>query len=144
MIPGEDFHRRDEYTRIAVNFSREGEVVIAQVTGELDFGTVRQFSEKIETLVKAGVRKFVVDVTAVSYIDSSGIASLIKEHRNSKELDGRLVVLWPRDKTLRTAIERTRIATKMAFRESVEEAMTFFKESETEGASQEGASEEKS
>lgn len=143
MTPGDDSHRREEYTRIAVNFSREGEAVIAQVSGELDFGTVRQFNEKMETLIKAGVRNFVIDVSAILYMDSSGIASLIKEHRNCIDADGRLVVVWPRDKTIRTAIERTRIATKMTFRESIEEAMSFLQEEEAAEAEGEESSVEK-
>lgn len=143
MIPGDDLQRREEYTRIAVNFSREGDAVIAQVSGELDFGTVRQFNEKMETLIKAGVQNFVIDVSAILYMDSSGIASLIKEHRNCMEADGRLVVVWPRDKTIRTAIERTRIATKMNFRESIEDAMNFLQEAEAEEAAGEDPSAEK-
>lgn len=144
MIPGDDLQRREEYTRIAVNFSREGEAVIAQVSGELDFGTVRHFNEKMDTLIKAGVRNFVIDVSPISYMDSSGIASLIKEHRNCTEIEGRLVVVWPRDKTIRTAIERTRIATKMNFRESIEEAMSFLREVEAEEAEGEDSAAEKS
>ncbi len=55
-----------------------GEVKILELDGRLTLGEdSTSFRENVRTLVRAGKKKIVLNLTNLSYIDSSGIAMLV-------------------------------------------------------------------
>ncbi|WP_195268280.1 STAS domain-containing protein [Eubacterium sp. 1001713B170207_170306_E7] len=63
------------------------------VTGEVDIYTATQFKEPIEKLIQAGTKEIFLDLTNLSYIDSTGIGILIELRKGSmsKGLDMTLI-----------------------------------------------------
>jgi anti-sigma B factor antagonist len=80
-----------------------GDVTVLALTGEmlLDDGDL-VFRTKIHELVEQGRVKIVVDLSGVSYIDSSGIGMLVAKAKTVRERRGdiRLVRLTRRTQTL--------------------------------------------
>jgi anti-sigma B factor antagonist len=64
----------------------EGEVTLLLVAGELDLSTLEPLEEALAGHLERHGGRLVVDLTACSFIDSSGIRVLIS---TSRELDGR-------------------------------------------------------
>jgi anti-sigma B factor antagonist len=53
------------------------DVVVLEVTGELDFYTSPEFKRFLAEAIETGAENLVVDLAAVSFIDSSGLGILI-------------------------------------------------------------------
>lgn len=66
---GIDDERVDEATHAVV------------VHGEVDLFTAPEFKERISALIDAGVRRVLVDLTDVTFIDSSSLGVLIGAHK---------------------------------------------------------------
>lgn len=60
----------------------EGTSIIAVLEGELDVATVPRARVELEAaLVKPGVRSLILDLTGVSFMDSSGLGFLLGRYR---------------------------------------------------------------
>ncbi len=70
---------------------REG-VTIVEVVGELSFreGTSREYGNFLKNLVEKGVKKILVNMTQVPYVDSSGIKKLVSAQTIVTEAGGTL------------------------------------------------------
>jgi anti-sigma B factor antagonist len=55
--------------------------VIVAVRGELDLATVDRLAEAIDNLTEAGFDQIVVDLRAVSFMDSTGLCLIIRQVR---------------------------------------------------------------
>lgn len=58
--------------------ARDGEVAIVTVAGEIDLFTQPQVQTALDECLDGGSRSIVMDYLAVEFIDSTGVAMLIK------------------------------------------------------------------
>ena len=72
-----------------VRIDRDSRVV---VSGDLDLATAPQLMSAVESLAATGARRVVVDLEAVSFIDSSGISALLRADQTLRGADGVLVL----------------------------------------------------
>jgi anti-sigma B factor antagonist len=82
---------------MAIEFSAWDEPVddtthVVAVRGEIDIFTAPEFKALIAGAIEAGRDTIVVDLSAVSFIDSSSLGVLISAHRRLGLRDGRLVI----------------------------------------------------
>jgi anti-sigma B factor antagonist len=56
----------------------EDRTVVVEVEGEIDIATTKQVRRTIEQLVDDGRRAVIVDMSRVAFVDSAGIADLIR------------------------------------------------------------------
>ena len=70
---------------------REG----VRVTGEVDIYTATQFKESIEKLIEANTKDIFLDLTDLSYIDSTGIGILIELRKGSMSRDLNMTLINP-------------------------------------------------
>ena len=68
-----------------------GNATILTVTGEVDVATAPQLDEQLA--VAATAPKIVLDLTAVTFLDSSGLGVIIKGLKRVSELGGSLVLV---------------------------------------------------
>ena len=77
-------------------------VVKARVSGEIDPSTAPALLAELEALIFTGApRELVVDFAGVSFIDSSGLRSVIDIHNQMRARGGVLVLENPSEKTRR-------------------------------------------
>ena len=81
----------ETYPRFAVAVQRDEAVATVVVSGELDLATVPQLSATVAEHHGAGL--LVLDLTAVTFIDSTGVRVLIQADRSCARSGSRLVVL---------------------------------------------------
>ncbi|NDD66559.1 anti-sigma factor antagonist [bacterium] len=96
-----------------------------QLTGpiELDIENQAQFVDLINMMiVDEGVSRILVDMSHVSYVDSSGLWALFEGHKKATQKNGKLVLLNP-TKDVRRVLEITKIASKIHISDSEDEAI---------------------
>lgn len=97
-----------------IEFRIEDEAVgsgthVVAVSGEVDLFTVPEFKARIAAPIDAGVKRVVVDLTEVTFIDSSSLGVLIGAHKRLVAADaaseGLVVVV--RDKAIANTFKIT-------------------------------------
>jgi anti-sigma B factor antagonist len=76
--------------------------VILAVRGELDIATAPRLREELVGAIAAGARRLVVDLSAVTFLDSVSLATLISVRRQVPE---RMAVVVARDSYARLIFE---------------------------------------
>ena len=62
---------------LSVEREQDGKQANLSVSGELDVGTGRTLLDAVEVALARGAREIEVDLTGVSFVDSSGMSSLV-------------------------------------------------------------------
>jgi len=74
----------DDADVMTLSATRVGSVAVITVTGELDLLTARELMTTVdETLEWPDLTGVVVDLTAVSFLDSAGLAVLVDAHEHA-------------------------------------------------------------
>jgi anti-sigma B factor antagonist len=87
--------------QLRVDLATEGGRGVITVQGEIDLATVGALRTAIVEATQTGVRELTLDLDQVTYIDSSGLGTLIGAHKRLDAAGGRLVVLCTQDRILR-------------------------------------------
>jgi anti-sigma B factor antagonist len=85
---------RSDWEVVFKRSERDGRPVLA-VTGEIDLAVAARFAEELENLVRSDGGSALVDLSAVEFIDSSGIRELLKAKGNAQESGSDLLLLSP-------------------------------------------------
>ncbi len=72
----------------------KGKTPVVSVQGEIDVYSSPKLKEKIMELFEAGSETFAVDLTKVSYIDSTGLGVLIGALRRAREKNGNVILVF--------------------------------------------------
>ncbi|MFF9167770.1 MULTISPECIES: STAS domain-containing protein [unclassified Streptomyces] len=67
---------------------------LVTVKGHLDLHTAHRLGDALEPLLLAD-RQVLVDLSAVTFLDSTGLTTLIHAHRTSRTTDTRLALIAP-------------------------------------------------
>ncbi|HEX5201097.1 MAG TPA: STAS domain-containing protein [Actinoplanes sp.] len=68
------------------------ECAVVEVAGDLDMATSPRLLERVQAVLDAGTPNVVVDLTAVGFMDSSGLGALVVMFKAAAERGGRLCV----------------------------------------------------
>lgn len=82
---------------------RTGEVTLS---GELDIASAPRLGETLDWLCEQGCQEIVVDLVAVSFVDSSGLAAFVRAHQTLQHSGGRLTLRRP-GHSMRRLLEMT-------------------------------------
>lgn len=69
---------------------------LVRVKGEIDCYTAPTLQHSLFELVDGGAREIVVDLAEVSFMDSQGLAALVRTVMRLRPVDGQLVLRAPR------------------------------------------------
>jgi anti-sigma B factor antagonist len=102
-----------------------GDIAVLAVGGEIDYAVSPQLRERIADHVKAGRRHLVVDLSAVTFIDSTAIGVLVWAVTRLRKDGGSLAVVCEREnvKVLRI-FEITGLESLIELHRSCEEAVS--------------------
>jgi anti-sigma B factor antagonist len=79
------------------SIEKVGPVHVVTLHGEVDAYTAPTLREDLRGLVEdEGASVVVIDLAAVTFLDSSGLGALVGALRRLRERDGRLLVVQPR------------------------------------------------
>ncbi|UCC94539.1 MAG: STAS domain-containing protein [Candidatus Omnitrophota bacterium] len=69
---------------------KHGEIIICALEGEIDINTSPELRKAFDGFTRRAIKKIVIDFSKVSYIDSSGLATLIELLQRLKKIGGHL------------------------------------------------------
>lgn len=110
---------------MAFSVSREGEVLVFDVEGQLIVGNRQELKNDVLQKLEEGERKFLVDFSSTGYIDSSGLGVLVSLSKKIREQGGELR-LSSLNEDLRTLFELTKLDTLFRIHDSREEGLQGF------------------
>lgn len=77
---------------MGIGFEEEKGATVAVVVGRMDSGTAPDLDRALKERIEGGAANVVLDLSAVEYISSAGVRTLIVAARSSKANSGRLVI----------------------------------------------------
>jgi anti-sigma B factor antagonist len=74
-----------------------GIVAVVSPRGDLDAASVGAFQERVDELLRGGTHNFVIDLGGVGFVDSAGLAALVRLYKHVRigEGDVRLAAVPP-------------------------------------------------
>lgn len=106
-----------------IEVTQTGGVTLVVPTGDLDMGTADQMKRTLSELIEKGQSKLVMDLTGVSYIDSSGLGALVAAMKQARAVGGNLKLCGLQE-DVRSIFEMTRLIKVMAVHSDREEAVS--------------------
>jgi anti-sigma B factor antagonist len=107
----------------AVAIGRTDPVVVLTATGEMDAATVRELDAAIDEAITEHENHVVLDAAAVTFVDSTGITSLISGLRRLNRSRRRLALAFPQNGPLHRALEVTGLDHTFECHSSVDDAV---------------------
>jgi anti-sigma B factor antagonist len=87
---------------------RKSQPNVLPLKGEIDLHVSPAINASLQTMLKKKPKRLVVDLSRVSYIDSSGLAVLIEAMQNVQEYGGKFALAGLQE-TVRTIFEIARL-----------------------------------
>jgi anti-sigma B factor antagonist len=92
------------------------------VTGEIDIYTAPLFKQAVVNLVSEGARNVVIDLSGVTFMDSSGFGTLLGATRRLRPAGGGLHLAAP-NSTIQRMLRLTRLDSIMEIHETRDQAI---------------------
>ena len=108
--------------------TRDGDVVIARLEGEVDLANTPSVAARILEAVPNDAVGLVVDLADVRYIDSVGVRMLFTFVRSLHAARQGMAVALPQGSPVRKLLKITHLDEAAIFRDSVEEACAALRE----------------
>lgn len=100
-------------------------VIILDIDGEIDLYNAPEIKDTIKGLMDDGKKQIIINLEAVSYIDSSGIGALISSLSNLKKIGGSLKIIHVYD-SVKKVFELTKLTSFFEIYDSEDEAVADF------------------
>ncbi len=95
--------------------------VILRPIGDVDLGCAATLRQRLQEVQKGKPDRLIIDLGAVPYMDSSGVATLVEAMQIARRTDTKLVLCAMQDK-VRSIFEMARLDMVFAIVDNVEEA----------------------
>ena len=103
----------------------DGGVTVVAPTGRLDVAGAPALKEAMSQLGNNGPAKVVIDMEAVSFVDSTGLGSVISALKQIRNKDGELRLAAP-NQQVRVVLELTTLDRVFPYYATLEEALAGF------------------
>jgi anti-sigma B factor antagonist len=106
-----------------VNFSADGDIVVASLRGEIDLSNAGEIDEAIARRLTNDVLALVLDLTGVDYVDSAGIHVIYDLHERLRTRGQDLRVVIAPGAVIAEALRLANVPQAIGSAESVEAAI---------------------
>ncbi len=107
---------------LSLRVRKEGDCTIVDVGGELELHNAPQLREELRAICDVDAPRLVVDLSHVSFIDSSGIGVLVGGLKRAREHGGTFALVCPQPR-VRRVFEITGLLQAIPIFESLPEAL---------------------
>jgi anti-sigma B factor antagonist len=111
-----------------VEISRQGDVIIARLDGEIDLANTPAVSAAVLEAVPNDAIGLVIDLSGVRYIDSVAIRMLFTFVRSLHDARQGMAIAVPPDSPVRKLLKITHLDEATEFRESVDDAVAALRD----------------
>jgi anti-sigma B factor antagonist len=109
-------------------------VVIARITGDLDLSNLQTVHAALVDAMPNDAHALVADLSAVNFLDSSGVETLFRLQRSLAVRQQRFAVAIPADAPTRRALELSGAGDDLVLAPSVDDALAVVRAEPEEGA----------
>lgn len=106
---------------VEVTLPRE-DVALLTVEGYLDVDTATEFQHHLANQLHHGRRHFLLDLSAVPFMDSSGMNIILRVYQEARELPGSVHIISPTP-AVRRILDLTGVSITVPVSENVDEAL---------------------
>ncbi|MGC3002786.1 STAS domain-containing protein [Streptomyces sp. G35A] len=106
---------------VEVTLPRE-DVALLKVEGYLDVDTATEFQHHLANQLHHGRRHFLLDLSAVPFMDSSGMNIILRVYQEARELPGSVHIISPTP-AVRRILDLTGVSITVPVSESLDEAL---------------------
>lgn len=107
--------------QIVQNTTEDGVAVLA-LDGRLNLVAAPQLTAYVATAVESGTSRVVVDLSAITFVDSSGLGALVAGLKRARQAGGDLRIAGPGEQ-VRTVLGLTSLDRVLKPHETVEDAL---------------------
>ncbi|MFC7885679.1 STAS domain-containing protein [Streptomyces sp. NPDC057376] len=107
---------------VEVTLERE-EVALLKVAGYLDVDTATEFQHHLANQLHHGRRHFLLDLSEVPFMDSSGMNIILRVYQEARELPGSVHIIAP-TAAVRRVLDLTGVSITVPVSENVDEALS--------------------
>ncbi|MFF5966634.1 STAS domain-containing protein [Streptomyces collinus] len=107
---------------VEVELPRE-DVALITVDGYLDVDTATEFQAHLANQLHHGRRHFLLDLSSVPFMDSSGMNIILRVYQETRKTEGSVHVISPTP-AVRRILDLTGVSITVPISESVDEALT--------------------
>ena len=93
--------------------SRTNGTAVVAVRGDVDLYTAPQLWETIDAAIAGTPHELVIDLSGVSFLDSSGLSVLLRAHKRLRPIDGTVVIRGAADQVFMT-LDVTKLTSVLA------------------------------
>ncbi len=108
-----------------ITTDKQGDIFICKLEGEIDFNNSPELRKSFIKLIENQARKIILDLEKVSYIDSSGLATLVEVVQKLKGSNGQLKLVNLQEK-VRGVFEITKLEKLFEIYPQVQQAIESF------------------
>jgi len=87
---------------MGLRIEMKNDLAICHIDGEIDINTSPDIKKSLDKLLSKKVVKIIINLTKVSYVDSSGLATLVEILKNMRSYGGKMKIsnMSPKVKSL--------------------------------------------
>ena len=107
-----------------LRLSQAAETLVVEVVGEVDMATAPELTQAIDAgMLNESVRRVVVDLTDVTFLDSSALNALVHGQRDLTERKIVFRVVSPADQNVQRIFEIAQLAVALGVVDSLDDAL---------------------
>jgi anti-sigma B factor antagonist len=99
-------------------------VAVVHLSDQLDTAYVPVFKERMEAEFGYGTKKYVLDLTDVNFLDSTGLGALVSVLRRAEAAGGGVRLVWPKPEASRQLLRVVRFDKVFDIKETVADAVS--------------------
>jgi len=104
---------------------QDGEVTVIVLSGEIDVKSTPHLKELLQGLIDEGKNQLLVDLTAVPFIDSTGLGIFVNAFKRTQQAGGTIKFANPKEE-LRKVFSLTQTDKVFSIFDSVDEGLLSF------------------
>ncbi|MEU4579375.1 STAS domain-containing protein [Nonomuraea sp. ATR24] len=101
---------------------RHGEMVVVSLAGEVDADNVTEVRECLDQAVRTHGPRLVVDLSKLTFIDTTGLGVLVRQLASLRDRDGTMALVAPDGQVLRR-LRRTNLAPLFPIYDTLSQAL---------------------
>jgi anti-sigma B factor antagonist len=122
FVPGAGRNGRRCRVELSLNVRRVGERSVLDVVGEVDVYSAPELRERLSEQLNASEPSLIVNLTDVTFLDSTGIGTLVAGLNRAVKFGGTLTLVCDHDRILKL-FRITGLDSVFAIRASIDEAI---------------------
>jgi anti-anti-sigma factor len=102
-------------------------IVVVAPRQRIDAFSAPDLRAKLDQLVEQGAQRFVLDLTAVPFLDSAGMAVLVSLLKRARQLGGDVRLIWPAEEAASRILRLTKFDRVFTMANTVDAALVDFR-----------------